>query len=392
MRPSRSVTSRTRLIIFIFMITALGVSVGSGAAVNAHPGSFLKSGTTSVCGTTAIICYNIETVDYKPGENNFITGINNFDNIVGAYSAATTANAIYHSFEAAPNPVPTAYTGQFVNEKSPYKSTFLQGLDNNQKLSNSYVVGYAGNICGSCSTVGVIYNNKNNTWTTVQDNNNGSCPVDTQVLAMTNPQQGVGFYLKPNSLGKCEQQAFEFYPKSGGTSDQFTYVDFNPPPATSGATVVSSTANGVNELGDVVGTETYGSPHRQAAWVYSELTYYTFKNGSYNTFGRGIDFNDRVVGDYIDGVGATHGFLVENPVSPTFITIDYPVTPAYTVINSISLETDKKDGFLSAISGWYFEGGLYHGFVGTCNTTCPNVGKTIPGLESHLKTVRPPSR
>lgn len=384
MRSSRSVPSRKNLAILAFLITALALSLSSRASV-AHSGPSLKSTATNSCIGTTNVCFYIETVDPKPGENNYITGVNNADNIVGAYSVD---NSTFNSVWESPKPGSSTYPQSgFVleNDSNNYQSTFLQGLDNTTDVTTAHQVGYARNICPTCNSVGVVYNK--GVWTVVQDPNNGTCPANTEVLAMENPQQGVGSYLKPMSNGTCELQAFEFYPKTG-SSGAFTYVDFSPPPPTSTESIVSSTANGINELGDVVGTETYGSPPRQAAWFYSELQYHTFTNNGDNTFGRGIDFTDRVVGYYVDSSG-THGFLVTNPVSPTFITLDYnphQIAQPYTVVNSITIKTNSTD--YDAISGWYFDGSIYHGFVGTCTTTCPNV----PRLKGHAKPVRPLTR
>jgi hypothetical protein len=342
------------------MTTALAVSRSSGAAVNAHPGSALHPGPCTQ------VCYSFQTVDDTPNENNYVTGIEDGSYIVGAYSGD---NILFHSFYAA-----YPYSTFTAEDDSRYASTFLQGLDNNATLGGAYQVGYAGNGLGS--TVGDIYHAGKWILTPIQDPNEGSCAV-TQVLAINDTRQGVGFYLKPKN-GQCEPQAFEFYPSGNG----YTYVDFSPsPPA---GQTLSSTANGINTLGDVVGTVTYGSPPHNAVWFYSELKYYTFRNGT-DTFGHGVNFNDRVVGDYVDSAG-THGFFVPNPeaLNPTFFPIDDSQlsTPPYTVVNSINTN--------QTIAGWYLGGdGHDHGFVGTCNPCFSHV-RASQRHSSYMRTVKAP--
>jgi hypothetical protein len=201
-------------------------------------------------------------------------------------------------------------------------------------------------------------------------------------MAMNETGQGVGWYNKMNILGQCEPQAFEFYPKDGNS---FEYHDFNPPvPTTTGQTVLYSTANGINTLGDVVGTVAYGtlSNIHVAGWIYSELQYSTFQYASHDTYANGVNFSDGVVGDYTTGSGsntATHGFAVVNPNSNTtsnaFVTFDLSTNnPPLTVIRSINTAW--------YITGWYLQGGTYHGFVGQCekvgsrNSSCPPSGNS----------------
>lgn len=373
MHLSRPLTSRTKLVTLAFMVSALAVSLGSGAAVNAHPGPSRHGPPSgSTCVGNSKYCWFVGTVDYSSKDYNYVTGIEDDYHIVGAYS---TNNIIFSGFYASPNPEPTTYARPFISETDePYVSTFLDGLSNNNSLGGTFQVGYASNGCASCTTVGVILNG--GSWATVQDPSAGLCG-GTHVLAMNDTQQGVGYYLKPTTAGNCEPQAFEFYPNPSGG---YQYYDFSPspPPGTGSQSVISSTASGINTLGDVVGTVTYGSPAREAYWFYSELKYYAFQyttstSKTYNTYGNGINYNDGVVGDYVDGSGATHGFFVFNPANPSPVSIDYPGSGSgskpYTIINSINTDW--------AIAGWYKDStGKTHGFVGICDKPdgkCPHV-------------------
>ena len=373
MRFLRSITGRAPLVIVPFMATAMAVSLWPQTAVNARSESPRHPAPAGCVGSSAA-CYFIVTVDDKANNNNYVTGIENDYNIVGAYSSD---NQIYNSFWASPNPEPTTmvtpgYPTFSAEDDSTYLSTFLQGLNNYASQSSAYQVGYVDNgLVGGAA--GVIYHG--GIWTTISNPNQGTCAV-TKVLAINDTLQGVGYYLKPTG-GTCEPQAFEFYPSGSG----FTYVDFSPPPPPSQA-YVSSTANGINTLGDVVGTVSYGSPSQphHAVWLYSELKYSTFKNGSDESFGQGLNFNDGVVGDYVDSSG-THGFLVQNPqaATPTFLALDASShSPPYTVVNSINTAW--------AIAGWYADGsGTNHGFVGICGP-CPNIGGAPQRSRSRVRT------
>lgn len=383
MRFLRSTTSRTSLVILSFMITALAVSLSTRASVNAHPGAPIHRASTSNCiGVGQGLCWYIQTVDFGTNTNNYVTGINDSSAIVGAYGSSNA----YHSFWATPHPNPTGYT-TFTPENYSNYNTFLEGLDNGGQLSNVRMAGYAVRpFCDSqCTPLGVV--DDKGMWKTIQDPSQGSGPCAvTEVLAINDASMGVGYYLNTS----CKPQAFEFYPDANGDGN-FTYVDFSPSPPP-GQGYLSSTANGITVQGDVVGTVTYGSTAQPqtAAWYYSELKYYWFQikaTSSYNTSGNGINFNDRVVGDYVDSLG-THGFEVQNPKNanhyPTYTTIDYPPNSShsYTVLNSI-----ERDGY---ITGWYQQGGYYHGLVGFCKktsttNTCPSVPAPSSRTRRHLK-------
>jgi hypothetical protein len=364
MRPSRSAKSRTTVVVVVFMMTALAVSVGSRATVNAGTGSFIHREAGSSCSGygSANSCYYFETVDDKSGVDNYLTAIDIHFNLVGAYKSGGD----YSSFVAVPLATPSSNTPPPYSIFSPIPdyhsdSTFMQAKDNfSPPPGDSYFGGYA-LPASSGAAIGLIL--QNGSWTAVQPST-GSCS-GAEVLGVNDTEQGVGWYEKPVS-GSCQEHAFEFYPSASGKG--FTYVDVGPAPST-GEALVSSTANGINTLGDIVGTVTWSTSAGQQtrAWVYSELKYYQFSNGSDETVGRGINFNDGVVGDYVDGAG-THGFLVASlSNNPSFVTLDFTQnhSPApYTILNSINTEW--------AVSGWYDKGdNINHGFVGTCSP-CPN--------------------
>ena len=297
MRLSPSATSR-KIVILAFVVSALAVGLDSGAPVNAHPGSTQHPSSSSCVGGPKY-CWLVQTVDYNSNDYNYVTGIENAYNIVGAYSGNNNA---FSSFYASPNVEPPGvYPSPFTPETyKPYPSTFLEGLSNGGQLETSFQVGYATALCPSCKSVGVIL--QGGSWTTVQNPSAGYCG-STRILAMNETQQGVGYYLKPTttkSSKTCEPQAFEFYPDPSGGYD---YHDFSPspPPGSAGQPVISSIASGINTLGDVVGTVTYGtapSLEHEAVWFYSDMKYYAFQNGTYNTSGNGIEYDDGIVGDY----------------------------------------------------------------------------------------------
>lgn len=361
-----------------FAIGMLAVSLFPGAPATAHLGFSFRPASTANCygktsgGTNA--CFYIETVDYNSADNNYITGIDNEYNIVGAY---TDSNNFNNGLVAYPSPSPTGYpsfTLEDYSEDYSTDSTFLAGIDNGSP-TGAYMVGYAitrSCTSGSCTTVGVVLHN--GSWSTIQDPSaptTGKCAV-TEVLAMNDSQIGVGFYdTGRTTSGACQSRAFEFYCPAATectSSNQYTYFDIGPPQQSNSYT--SSTANGINNLGDVVGTATLSSGHSEG-WYYSELQYFWLTNnassGITDSAALGVNFSDppAVVGYYVDGKG-THGFLVKQ-VEQTHTTYDTTIdylqhSPPYTVVNSINKYW--------AISGWS-EGkgpdGTMHGFVGLCS-------------------------
>jgi hypothetical protein len=401
MRFSSLVLSRTMQVIVVFIIAALAVTPRSGATVNAPNGSRSRPLTSATYCPSSVYCY--EFVNYNSSDNNYITGINNFQVIDGAYGSN---GGPYGSFAAKNSDFPNTlspYTN-FTPESDGTLSTYLSGLDDGTGgISSLYQVGDVVQPLLS-ETEGAILHS--GTWALFRNPNEGggTCAV-TQVLAIDDSRIGVGFYETSGNGGICIKHAFEFYSNST-LSSPYTFVDLTPTdPSGSIADVTSSVATGINTLGDVVGTITWtqnGTPHT-GGWIYRDLKYTTFCHAAAQstscsgspapTYANGINFSDVVVGDYTDQSGQ-HGFAITNPwKAGTFTTIDtsYPNT----VLWSINEGTGTKSEFFA---GWTTPAGSNPkalGIVGICKAShCSKSASTLRRSPDrlnvgHFKKARP---
>src|SRR5579863_8288744 len=113
---------------------------------------------------------------------------------------------------------------------------------------------------------------------------NGSC-AKTEILGVNSYRDPVGFYDIHNGNGTtCSQQAFGMNWTSG--SELYTYHRFIVPGA------ASAVANGIDDMGAVVGTMTTSGSVTKA-WTYVGSGYETFQCGGSSanddTYGLGIN-------------------------------------------------------------------------------------------------------
>jgi hypothetical protein len=308
--------------------------------------------------------------------SNYVTGINATTGgpyITFAYIDTTSGK--YYSFKGVSGSPWYDYT--FVPMQccggTPSYSTFLQGLSDAQ--GDPHVVGYGMPAGYGCSTCGLLH--YDGEWTVIQDPNEGSGPCAiTEVQAINDSRMGVGFYKKniAGSLDGCYDQPFEFYLDPAGTA--YAYFDLTPL-APSGQALKTSEAYGINGLGDVAGTLTTMTGNVYG-WFYSEMeyNYFSISSGSttFATYARGVNFDDTVVGDYIDG-STTYGFLITSPEAsptPSATTINANGDSTLTVVNSINLTkkyTSSAETY--TIGGWYkaSASSVAQGFVARCSKT-----------------------
>jgi hypothetical protein len=374
MRRLRLAVSRKGLAATNLSIGALliALTLSSMAVASATTGS---SSLHANSGSSGFTFYTVN-VDGKSTKNNYVTGINSSNDIVGAYLDSGT----YYSFLGIPT-TPSAFTYNWTSEQysdgTPLYSTFLQGLTDH--ANTPHVVGYAvQSLCLTCPTFGLTYLiGQSGPPTVITDPKQGTTPCNvTEVLGINNSRMGVGYY-ETNTASGCAQQAFEYYcPEQGDTcTGPYQYFDLNPLGPNS-AKPASSVASGINGLGDVTGTITM-SNGQTYGWFYAELRYNYFSIGTNNTFGRGINFDDYVVGSYTNN-GVTYGFLVINPqqTQPSYTMIDNN-NASVTVVNSMNLTTNKT----YTVAGWFQASttSKTHGFVAMCSTT---VCKPSPASKS----------
>ncbi len=134
---------------------------------------------------------------------------------------------------------------------------------------------------------------------------------------------------------------------------QNRYTALTPPNAQSAQATI------VNLRGDIGGIETTNGGTVEG-WLLRGGIYTTFSYPqATSTQPYGLDFEEQVVGSYVDNSGATHGFILTNPTSPSkrfWQSVDDPAAAGTTVITSINA--------VHAIAGWYLDSqGNRHGFT-----------------------------
>ena len=101
---------------------------------------------------------------------------------------------------------------------------------------------------------------------------------------------------------------------------------------------MSTLATGINNNGDIVGTET-DAAHDTSSWLLHDghLTTYQFPGGS-DTQALGINGSDEIVGSYTDGGGVQHGFTLKAPLGPVshWQSIDDPNGVGSTTVNGVN--------------------------------------------------------
>ena len=371
------------VIVLVTAAAGLAVTSRSGAAVNARYRAPLHPLATSTCAPTVTYCYEIVNYSLNGINENYtyVTGINNSQEIVGAYSGGS--GGPYASFLGTPKMSTQLQLSPYnlsTPEQDGSMSTYLASL-----TDDTYQVGYTGQVD---QTVGAVLF-PSGTWGSLQDPHQGTglCAV-TEVLGIFDSRIAVGFYEKNSATGTgCIQHAFEVY-SDKKFSTPYTFVDLTPTdPSGSTSDVISSAAAGVNILGDVVGTVTWknsAGTFQTGAWIYKDLKYTTFCYGGtmelttsscnssppYPTYANGIDFSDVVVGNFTKN-GHQNGFAIYNPWKATAST-----GPTWSIINT----TTGTDTILWSdnqatgphqrefFAGWTTPGvnALSSGIVGVC--------------------------
>ena len=140
---------------------------------------------------------------------------------------------------------------------------------------------------------------KINIWTLFRDPHEGHGKYAvTEILGLNNSGLAVGFYVDRSGA----DVPFEV----NVAKDSF--ADLKPPGA------ASARATGINPRGDIVGWLT--GPSGAEGFILHSGSYQVFSYPkSTSTQALGLDFQDQIVGSYVDGSGLTHGFLLTGPVS-----------------------------------------------------------------------------
>ena len=251
-----NVANDTATVTFAFSEAPNNFTLADTSAVGGSP-SGLSEGTTPA----------FTTIDDPLGPTYAFSyaGINDAGQVVGSYIVNGTAHGFLYSggtYTALPDD-PSANT-----------STFANGINNAGQIAGQY------GIDGNYLPVG--YLNSGGTFTDIIDPLS-SGPPQIVAIGINNETQVVGYY----TVG-ADQFGFLY---SGGT-----YVTLDDPAA--GGIVTQ--ANGINDLGQIVGTYYTTHTGNPNAFLYSNGTYTTINDplGVNGTSALGINNEGQVVGYY----------------------------------------------------------------------------------------------
>lgn len=300
-------------------LTELGRSSGQAALPAARQGG--ASG------------YTYSTVD-NPNDSHYtmLTGINNEDKISGYYGDGAGKHPnrgfiVYepygpHNFKTANFPGAFATQVRSLNNKKALAGFFVDATH------RSWIFGFTEN---------------NGIWTEHKDPKlRGGTSNVTELLGLNDAGLTVGFYTDDSNVN----HAFELDQAIG------KYHSIIPPG------VVSAKATGINGKGDVCGYATVASG-ATVSWLLKggSFTLFGFP-GSTDTEALGLNWQDQIVGSYVDLSGVTHGFILSNPLnSQNWLTVDQPKASGVTVVTGIE---DHRN-----VVGYYVDhSGNTNGFIG----------------------------
>ncbi len=182
---------------------------------------------------------------------------------------------------------------------------------------------------------------KSKIWTVFRDPNEGHGKYAvTEILGLNNSDLAVGFYVNHSGT----DVPFELGVATG------SFANLKPPGA------VGAQATGINVKGDIVGW--LAGPSGAKGFIFKDGAYQVFSYPkSTSTQALGLNFQEQIVGSYVDRSGVTHGFLLSGPVShPQWQSFDNPKSNGFATLTGIN---DRGD-----VAGNYFDkAGDTHGFL-----------------------------
>jgi hypothetical protein len=256
--------------------------------------------------------YTYTTIDDPADPTyNVLTGINNLDKISGYYGNGSTSHPAHGYVAYEP------YGPQnFRHEDYPSaKDTYITSLNNRKAIAGWFIPpDNQKNWIYGCGEQGGI-------WTEYKDPQlrHGKSNI-TELLGLNDAGLAVGFYQDDKGVN----HGFELDQQTG------KYHSIIPPGA------ISVQATGINGKGDVVGYATIASG-ATLSWLLKGGAFTIFSYPlSLNTKALGVNWQDQVVGKFVDAKGNTHGFILTNPLnSQSWQQIDEPNAAGTTVVTGI---------------------------------------------------------
>jgi hypothetical protein len=292
-----------------------------------------------------------------------------------------------HGMPAQPNSGSSGFTFQTIDDQTDPSFNEILGINDGGKLAGFYGSGSASDPSEGYIVVPPYQQNNFR-----KEGYPGA--VDTELAGDNDKKTFVGFFRRANNdirglvldsgiwtnykhprgmpKGKSVTEllgvntsdlAVGFYKDSAGLNEAFTldiltatYQPLSPP---SGNNAVATSISG---RGDIVGyLETSG---HFAGFLLRKGSYTEFSYpGATDTKFLGVTVYDQIVGSYSDSSGATHGFLLTNPLKPSIAwqQIDEPDAAGTTVVTGINQSDD--------IVGYYVDStGATNGFFASRNS------------------------
>jgi hypothetical protein len=178
---------------------------------------------------------------------------------------------------------------------------------------------------------------------------------------LADPNEGSGKNAVTEILGVNDSDyAVGYYTNNSGTNVPFelnipsrSYTNLSPPGA------LNAEATGINQRDDIAGS-VQTSNGVKAFYVRAGTYYEDAYPKATATYGLSLNYQDQIVGDYVDSSGATHGFVLTYPANVSakqiWQSVDEPNARYGTWITGINQH--------ATICGYYIDAsGTQHGFV-----------------------------
>jgi hypothetical protein len=325
---------------FLFALTLPALVNCGGASTFGLP----AQGTNAALGGHAhpanSYSWSYTTLD-NPDDLSFneLTGISNIGKICGFYGTVGSTQTPARSYCI-------QNFGKDVFRKENYPNaldTVITSVNSAKSIAGWYLPETPGLIFGCVFSKGI--------WTSYKDPKlrHGTSNI-TELLGINQAGLAVGFYT--DDLGV--NHGFELDTSTG------KFHGVNPPGG------VSVEATGINGKGDIVGVMT--TQKGSLTCLLSDCKSFLLKGGHYTVFSYSsavdtealaVNWQDQIVGSYLDALGITHAFVLTSPLNqPLWQSIDEPKAVGFTVLTSIQ----DKDFMV----GYYLDGsGNTNGFLAT---------------------------
>jgi len=280
----------------------------------------------------AQLSFDYTTLDDQDDPDfNELTGINNLGKLVGfdGRGGHSDPNHGYYVTE------PYAQYN-FHNENYPSAvETQVRALNNTKAMAGFYL-SKTGGIFGFIESHDI--------WTSYRDVKlrQGKSNI-TELLGLSDAGLAVGFYQDDKGI----QHGFELNSETG------KFHSVGP------SNAVNDVASGINGKGDICGWATLADG-KTVAWMLKGGTYTEYSYpGSANTQATAVNWQDQIVGSFVDSSGNTHGFFLSYPLTKkVWEQVDDPYAVGTSAVTSI--ENHK------IMVGYYDDSnGNRHGFMAT---------------------------